>query len=153
MPSEIITAIATEVAKEVSNALVKKVTEAGAQEADIQESIAKHLTWVSGWADQIQLYGMSTAASVEDTTVPLNVASIPRRFRAPDAGFTKLAEIFLLESPPNFLVLGDPGSGKTTTLKRLAKRLLTQPPSNTKEIPQPSNCHGSFTFHLNLNSG
>ena len=62
----------------------------------------------------------------DDTSIELSFG-IPRKFRSKKINEI-IDEVSLLKLNDNLLLLGDPGAGKTTTLKRLARRLLIEEP-------------------------
>ena len=80
------------------------------------------------WCQQLQFFGMSGPESIEAATVSLALDTTPRRFRTSEAAGERLSEEQLLTRPGHFLLLGDPGAGKTTTIKRLARALLFDAP-------------------------
>lgn len=104
----------------------------------ILEALEAHLEEVLGWSEHVQFFGMNSPSSVQSATIGLDIYGEPRRFRASQEQEVR-TETDLLQSLTNDLLLGEPGSGKTTTLKRIARAILT-------ETPQP----GCDTFDLPL---
>lgn len=98
-----------------------------AREDRVQEALSAHLRIVSNWSGQVQSYLMPSARSVQGETVPLTFAAVPRRFRSSQTIGPLLSEQDLL-SKEHLLILGQPGAGKTTTLKRLCRALLCEEP-------------------------
>jgi NACHT domain-containing protein len=96
--------------------------------SELATNIENHVADVNSWSARIQFYGMSFAQS-SDTTVPLSF-EIPRQFRGLRRPETQLSERDVLSRPNHILLLGGPGYGKTTTLKRLSRLLLDEPSSN-----------------------
>jgi hypothetical protein len=107
-----------------------------------------HLAEASQWASRIQIEGMSRPRSISSETLPLTLTDRPRRFRRINrvarqkkAGEKRIppfvprslgddylrpfGEEELLADDDNFVLLGAPGAGKTTMLRRLVKQLLT----------------------------
>ncbi|WPJ97554.1 NACHT domain-containing protein [Coraliomargarita algicola] len=101
------------------------------EDVDIQSSLEQHLREVSNWASRIQFFGMASAMDTDGTSVPLHFHTTPRRFRGKLLDEAVSDESQLLCGQSNILILGDPGAGKTTTIKRLAIRLLS--PSKSEE--------------------
>ncbi|HWM95241.1 MAG TPA: hypothetical protein VN493_31090 [Thermoanaerobaculia bacterium] len=95
---------------------------------ELYESIQLHLVEALNWSQTVQFDGMTQAEETDDRTISLALDTIPRRFQGKVDGFSeKIHESVLLEERKHFVLLGSPGSGKTTTLKRLARTLLLQP--------------------------
>jgi len=89
----------------------------------LQPTLEEHLAEVARWSDRIELYGLSRARSTDDATIELSLLETPKKFRKTNLTLS-MAENHILCSNSNFLLIGDPGAGKTTTIKRLARRLL-----------------------------
>jgi hypothetical protein len=96
---------------------------------ELTTALSKHIFFLKKWTAQVQMLEMSQHVSTDKATISLSISSMPRRFRAPDADLS-LSEDDLLISGNHFILLGDPGSGKTTTIKRLTRKLL---PNATKK--------------------
>lgn len=79
------------------------------------QAIASHHTSVVSWSNEAHSYlsGIESQAP----TIELSFNSIPRRFGSKGQ---ILDELDLLTVDQHVAVLGDPGAGKTTTLRRLA---------------------------------
>lgn len=97
------------------------------QQPDLQRLLSSHLLQVANWSRDIQLFGMPKPLEI-DTTVPLSFETIPRKFRGTRPS-ERISEESLLEQVGHAVVLGDPGSGKTTLMKRLVRRLLLDEPT------------------------
>jgi hypothetical protein len=89
----------------------------------IQERLRHHLSRVAFWSDNLQVLGMSAPRTIESSTIPLRLDLGARRFWCGSERY--LTEDDLLRGRTSHLIFGDVGSGKTTTLKRLASKLLT----------------------------
>lgn len=99
---------------------------------DIEAVISRNVVEALTWASTLQIFGMTSSADPETNTIPLRLSETPRRFRGVDQGVEQ-PEAHILESLANILLLGDPGSGKTTTLRRLTKQLVTG--KTSEEVP------------------
>ncbi|HEX8318561.1 NACHT domain-containing protein [Longimicrobium sp.] len=76
------------------------------------------------WSSRIQFFGMPEAEDTDTATVGLRLGAQPRRFRGSRHAGITLGETEILISSKHYVILGDPGSGKTTTLKRLARAVM-----------------------------
>lgn len=106
-------------------------------ESDIEYAISSHLKECNNWARQITFFGMSTPIDVDCNTIPLHLQTTPRRFRRINSSSCVRNESFLIEDRESFLLLGDPGAGKTTTIKRLFTSLLRESRSDKDSYSCP----------------
>lgn len=136
---DINTVIATESVKTIFSMLREKEKNQDTaktrrqEEEEIRESLGKHLKETLNWSQRIQFFGMSVAEQVDTSTVRLRIDTIPRKFRGEHNNSEKIEDTSLLSYPGHILLLGDPGSGKTTTLKRMAFNILTEPPQSSMD--------------------
>jgi len=103
---------------------------------ELKIKLSQHLTEAMNWAREVQFYGMNHGEYTQIQTVPLTIDTIPRKFRGIKNKSKKINEIDLLSSHAHNLILGDPGSGKTTTIKRLINMILFEKPTSIKDIWQ-----------------
>jgi hypothetical protein len=98
-----------------------------------------HVRDAYSWASIIHVQGMGAPLSTTESTVPLDYSQIARRFREPGSGSQSFDEATFLQSQANFLILGDPGAGKTTSLRRLVLSVLdqSQPDAEVSKIRFP----------------
>jgi len=108
----------------------------GQDSAKVSEAIERHLVEVSNWVSNVHFYGMSVPRSTEQATIPLDLYTEPRRFQSAIDPATTKQETDVLSDPHNMLLLGEPGSGKTTTLKRIALTMLKEGPIDERDILQ-----------------
>jgi predicted NACHT family NTPase len=80
---------------------------------------------------------MPKPASIDDATIGLMLADEPRTFRSQPTPAEISSEDDLLCSPAHYMLLGDPGSGKTTTVKRLVRKLIKSPESAQDSFQYP----------------
>lgn len=104
------------------------------EEADISSAIERHLTEVNNWANVFQFFGMVSPLSTDSNTIPLDFFTEPRIFQATKEQSPKKQENDLIEDSRHYLLLGEPGSGKTTTIKRVSLTLLKEPPSSEQDF-------------------
>ena len=84
---------------------------------EVARAIADHHAYVSNWCQEAHdrfLVGVPA----DGPTIGLSFKEVPRRL---GVGGTELDEVDLLTTDSQVAVLGDPGAGKTTTLRRLAR--------------------------------
>lgn len=140
MPLEsLLPALAEYVGKKIADRLIPEA-HASAKAPDLAERVtaamSDHLNRVAHWSAHVRTFKMPAAKEVETETVPLTFASTPRRFRARASLGKIYTEDALLQFAQHFVILGAPGAGKTTTLKRIARTLLTEAPSHAFDTYQ-----------------
>lgn len=137
---------AASVASKAANAAMPEVTKRLRQGGKssplnvdrVKDAVEAHLVDVENWSAHVQFFGMSEPEATYSASVGLDLSDVPRQFRPPQtAAWThgadqlpRVAESSLLDGSGNFVLLGDPGAGKTTTIKRLVRRLLAAPESS-----------------------
>ena len=89
---------------------------------EIEVNIENHLREVINWSERIQQFGMYKPNYTDEKTVDLSFG-IPRKFRSISKNEIEEEQV-LLDYPDHLLILGDPGAGKTTTLKKLSRKIL-----------------------------
>ncbi len=94
--------------------------------------LKSHFTQIDNWARQIHFHGYNRLQETNDITLELNISFNVRKFM----GFKYIKDKYviteeeLLNSHENYLILGDPGAGKTTTLRRIIRKNIFQPKNN-----------------------
>lgn len=94
-------------------------------EDQLTTELQAHLSEVEAWSSVVQVFGMTSPMETQGSTVPLKISTEPRRFRNTTSNKDSATEEDVLRSSRSSIILGDPGAGKTTTLKRLARLVLT----------------------------
>lgn len=125
---ELQSTVVSEILKALLPRLIGYLRKLSITEKQIEPNLEAHLSFVSNWCQSIQFYGMPQYKDTERDTIDLTIDTIPRKFRGPRKISAKIKEADLLTDNHNYILLGDPGSGKTTTLKRLAIRMLFEGP-------------------------
>lgn len=98
--------------------------------SSVETAVSHHMMFVQNWSSDIGLPGFDPTEMSVATSVPLRFDVGARRLRIQSKGKdawadeTVRADLKLLKDDRSYLILGEPGSGKTTTLKRLAHALL-----------------------------
>ena len=90
--------------------------------AATSEAIASHHQSVTAWS--AEMHSAMPGIQWDAGTVELGFGSIPRRL---GAGGQQWEELDVLLNRRHTAVLGDPGAGKTTTLRRLAHHVAQEP--------------------------
>src|ERR1051326_2740063 len=98
------------------------------------DAIHQELTQVLNWSSRIQFLGMAIGEDTGLKTLPLALDTTPRRFQYGSHDAVVKSEADLLLDDRHYIILGDPGAGKTTTLKRIAQRVLTENPADEADI-------------------
>jgi len=89
-------------------------------------ALSRHLTEIANWAGQISFRDLRRARALEESFVDLDLELGYRPTRAPIRKARGRRVSDLLRIHQNFVMLGDPGAGKTTSLKRLALGLIKE---------------------------
>jgi DNA polymerase III delta prime subunit len=103
----------------------------------LEKSLSRHMNKIENWSFEFGFFGLEESLQPIDThSIPLTAKSGARKFNIQlgRKSVDGISDLSLLSGPLNYLLLGDPGSGKTTTIKRLARSLLH--PSAYKVDPE-----------------
>lgn len=93
-------------------------------EATIAPRLEQSLSAVLSWSERVQFWGLP-AMDIDTASVALHISTTPRRF-ATKSRDNDWDEDKILLTPKHVLLIGDPGAGKSTTLKRLCRKLLLE---------------------------
>lgn len=119
----------------VTHFIERKLLAYSAPAPETEVKVDRHLREALNWSRRIQFLGMARAEETEKATIALRLAAEPRRFRGLRTAVNR-TEIDLLNDDRNYILLGDPGAGKTTTLKRVVQRLLLEEPVASSDCYQ-----------------
>lgn len=134
------------IVKKVLDAALAKakdiLNEAGAEfhskETDFADAIARHLQSVSIWSDEISFSDLAKAKTLTEVFIQLDLLLYPRRIAQPGEEIASIPLLQLFdESPGHFVILGQPGAGKTTSMKYLCYLLLHDDSYHTDRFAFP----------------
>lgn len=128
--------LASELIKMVSQTISKKYFSEKKQElseTNISENIEFHLKRSIKWASSIQHYSMYEPVDLDSIEVQLKL-STPKKMRGSNAEYF---DVFSILGKSNTLILGAPGSGKTTTIRKIIRRLVTTEGSQSDSFSFP----------------
>ena len=104
-------------------------------EKHLKSLLLNHFIQIRNWSNQIQFYGLSRPQNTSDITLELSITTNIKKFSGKENSKEfqdNISEIEILQTNENFLILGDPGAGKTTTLKRITQKIFENDRQNTK---------------------
>ena len=93
--------------------------------AGLEAALALHLKKIAAWSEKIQFLRMPAPRDLRESTLALSFDLTPRQFKQTGTERKTWDESDLLCTNENLIILGLPGSGKTTTVKRLTQAMLT----------------------------
>lgn len=123
-------------AKETFSLIKSSLAKLGQNNDEINIKIESHIKESLNWSSSIQFFGMSNPHNIDEKSIELDINLAPRKFRENSSNGELLNEENILSDSSHFILLGSPGSGKTTTIKRLVRTVLTMPPTSKEDIYQ-----------------
>jgi len=87
-------------------------------------AIRDHLTWLNRWAGEISFRELAKSKALNDSFVDLDLHLGIGRMQADREGGLQLRVSDLPSRSGHHVLLGDPGAGKTTSLKQIASKEL-----------------------------
>lgn len=92
----------------------------------LQEKLNIHLIEVVNWFERMHFFLLTQPLLIEKSTIELEMHTEIRRLGGAKNSSNLLTEDQIINDSENYLILGQPGAGKTTTLKRLVKKLFQE---------------------------
>lgn len=96
---------------------------------DLQEHLSYYFTELSNWCSTISFRDLKRSKLTKDIYIEQDIFIYPRRIRiSPDENISSISlqEIFASRDE-HFILLGQPGAGKTTSMKYLCEKVLRDP--------------------------
>lgn len=97
-------------------------------ETYIEESLSHHLNTVKNWSEEISFFDLKKSKNTEQVYVPLDLYVSPLKSRISiEEKVLKmplLKTLDLREESNHYVILGQPGAGKTTTMKYICREML-----------------------------
>lgn len=95
-------------------------------EKDINESLCSHMEFIVNWSKQISFAELRKGKPTDENYIPLELTVMPLRKREDvNEVLPKVRLIELLNDDNHLVILGQPGAGKTTSMKNLCLQMLT----------------------------
>jgi len=125
---------AKEICSLIRNRLLKRLDRAAPEWQPVLNRLEDYIVEVLQWSSRIQFFGMAEAEDTDAATIDLHLRTQPRRFLSLTSKHQSVGEMAVLTDPLHYVILGEPGSGKSTTLKRLARAILLSEPVSSSDI-------------------
>ena len=125
--SAILSGIVREAIRQASISLAKTFSSGTNKWTWQESSLSTHLQWVSSWSATVQVGDMSAPIDLESGTIATRLSEDDERYAEHTHEAVTISENDLLRDPHAYLITGEPGGGKTTAIKRLARTLLQEP--------------------------
>jgi hypothetical protein len=95
----------------------------------VEESLNIHLTSVHNWSSEVSFSDLKRAKLTSEIFIELDLYVYPRRIRLTAHETIKSIALSKLfdEEASHFILLGQPGAGKTTSMKYVCQKILQDP--------------------------
>lgn len=139
IPEIIIKESAKEIFKYSTSFLKKNLNKLVSKEKDIYDSLNEHIQKIKNWSSEITFKDLKSSKGIQQTYIELDMYVYPRKIRQDDTEKIlkiKLNEIFNYEKG-HLVILGQPGAGKTTSMKYLCQSIFfdARPSLNSFKYP------------------
>jgi predicted NACHT family NTPase len=130
--------IITSIAKNVSNKTIDKVFDTSQDELkkikkNLPELFELHLIELIKWSSNIPFIGLNKPKDVGESTIELSISSNISKYGTSNEEL--IIEDDLLNTEENILLIGQPGAGKTTTMKRIVLKYFIDPEKFHYDFP------------------
>lgn len=122
----IIKEAAKEIFKYSTSFLKKNFNKLLSKEKDIHDSLNEHIQKVKNWSNEITFKDLKSSKVINQVFIELDMYVYPRRIRIEESERilkVPLSKIFEIEKK-HLLILGQPGAGKTTSMKFLCQSIF-----------------------------
>ena len=130
---------AKEVFKYSTSFLKKNLNRLLSKENDIYESLNAHIQKVKNWSNEITFEDLKSSKVINQVFIELDMYVYPRRIRIEETELINklpLSRIFEYEKK-HLLILGQPGAGKTTSMKFLCHSIFFDESENLNKYKYP----------------
>lgn len=86
--------------------------------------LQRHIISIENWSSSINMFGMSAPLDIERSSIELSISSQPRKFFSRRDSNRPIKEIDVVCHENSVVIIGDPGSGKTTIIKRMIRKII-----------------------------
>lgn len=132
--SLIVSKTITSAYKIVENLFLQSAADLTSNEEDFSKAVEQHVLSIINWAEEIKFSDAASAKLTKQVYVPLDIYLYPRRIRMEEqeAIDVKSIDDILIENTDHLILTGQPGAGKTTSMKYACCNLI----QNETSIPE-----------------